>query len=380
MRDTPNNEAIIVEYGFVDSTKDDVNQLKNNWKNLTEAVVKAIAEYSGVPYKQSGNMENIDNNDYYTVKSGDTLWSISKKYNTTVSELKSFNNLSSNTLSIGQILKIPQTSTSSDTYVVKSGDTLYSIANKYNTTVSNLKLINNLNSNLLNINQVLKVPSNNTYTVKSGDTLYSIALDNNVSVDTIISDNVLPNNNLSVGQVLRLRVTDVEILECFGPDFEIPEEVVPSITYIVKAGDNLYSIARKYNTSVSAISNLNNLSSNNLSIGQQLLIPVSSDESNQSGSTYIVQKGDSLYSIARKFGTTVNDIIRLNNLSGTNLSIGQQLLIPGSNQVGSTNTYVVKAGDNLYSIARKFNTTVDNIKLKNNLKTNLLSIGQTLII
>lgn len=68
LRDTPNNESIIVEYGFVDSTGDDVSQLKNDWEEMAEAVVKAVAEYIGVPYTSEGN-EN-----YYIVKSGDTLF------------------------------------------------------------------------------------------------------------------------------------------------------------------------------------------------------------------------------------------------------------------------------------------------------------------
>ena len=71
--------------------------------------------------------------------------------------------------------------------------------------------------------------------------------------------------------------------------------------------------------------------------------------------------------------------MNLNNLSNINLQIGQLLKIPGS-QVSNTNTYIVKSGDSLYSIAKKFNTTVDLIKKKNNLKTNNLSIGQKLII
>lgn len=65
LRDTPNNESIIVEYGFVDSTADDVEQIKNNWEEMAEAVVRSIANYIGVPYT---------NSDYYIVKSGDTLF------------------------------------------------------------------------------------------------------------------------------------------------------------------------------------------------------------------------------------------------------------------------------------------------------------------
>ena len=277
-------------------------------------------------------------------------------------------------------------------YTVEKGDTLYSIARKYNTTVNDIINLNYLKNNNLSVGQVLRIPETYynydemsapnyiTYTVKPGDTLYSIASNNGVSVDTIISDNVLPNNSLSVGQVLRLRVSDGEVLECFGPDFDIPEEIVPSVTYVVKAGDNLYNIAKQYNTSVSEIVRLNNLPNNNLSVGQQLLIPTALVSDNSSSSnTYVVKSGDNLYSIARRFGTSVNDIIRLNNLPGTSLSIGQTLVIP-NNSSDSSNTYVVQRGDSLYSIARKFNTSVDSIKSKNNLKSNLLSVGQTLII
>lgn len=333
----------------------------------------------------------------YTVKPGDTLYGISNQYGVSVTELAELNGIQGSNLNIGIVLKIPNKSGVNPNnmfmYTVKSGDTLYSIARKYNTTVNDIVNLNYLKSNNLSVGQVLRIPENYynydemlapnyiSYTVKPGDTLYSIARDNNVSVDTIISDNVLSSNNLSVGQVLRLRVTDGEVLECFGPDFDIPEEIVPSVTYTVKAGDNLYNIAKQYNTSVSAITNLNNLVNNNLSIGQQLLIPVSGEtgsSQSSSGNTYIVQRGDSLYSIARKFGTSVSEITRLNNLSGINLSVGQSLIIPGSS--ASVNTYVVQRGDNLYNIARKFNVSVDEIKRKNNLSSNLLNVGQKLII
>ena len=94
--------------------------------------------------------------------------------------------------------------------------------------------------------------------------------------------------------------------------------------------------------------------------------------------TYVVQSGDSLYSIARKFNTTVDELKSLNNLTSNLLQINQVLKIPSSSDIPTT--YTVVAGDNLYSIARKFNTTVDNLKTLNNLTSNLLNIGQKLII
>lgn len=199
IRDTPNNETVIVEYGFVDSTGDDINILKNDWEKLAEGVVKAITEYAG------GSYIPVTTN-YYKVQSGDSLWSIAKKFNTTVTKLKELNNLSTNLLKIGQILYLPteETTIPTNTYTVKSSDSLYSIAKKYNTTVTELKTLNSLTSNLLSIGQVLKIPSTEsiTYIVQSGDTLYSIARKYNTTVSKLESLNNLSTSNLSIGQKL----------------------------------------------------------------------------------------------------------------------------------------------------------------------------------
>lgn len=308
MRDTPNNESVIVEYGFADSSGDDVSLIKNNWEDLAEAVTKAIVEYAGGTYiAPSGS-------NYYTVKSGDSLWSISKKFGITVDELKQANNLTSNLLSIGQNLIIPtkETETTKNEYIVQKGDTLYKIANKFNTTVDNLKSINNLTTDSLSIGQVLKLPSTttstNTYTVKSGDTLYAIANKYNTTVDTLKSLNNLTSNTLSIGDVLKLPGNSTTSTD----------------TYTVKAGDTLYAIANKYNTTVDALKSLNNLTSNALSIGQSLKIPNISNDN----IIYTVKKGDTLYGIAKEFETTVAELTNLNNLSTTVLSVGQKLLLP----------------------------------------------------
>jgi LysM repeat protein len=96
---------------------------------------------------------------------------------------------------------------------------------------------------------------------------------------------------------------------------------------------------------------------------------------------YTVVSGDSLYKIANRFNTSVSEILNLNKLSSSNLSIGQILKIPGNNTNVNTNkTYTVQKNDSLYSIAKKFNTTVDNLKAKNKLTSNNLSIGQIIYI
>lgn len=199
LRDTPNNETLIVEYGFLDSTGDDVNLIKNNLEDLAEAVVKALANYIGVPYSLN------EESNYYVVKKGDSLWSIAKKYNMTVDELKSINNLKSNLLSIGQRLKIKESYDNQNIYIVKKGDTLYKIANMYGTTVDNLKALNNLKSNNLSIGQKLIVPSKNKiYIVQKGDSLWSIARKYDTTVDSIKRNNNLSTNVLQIGQKLKI--------------------------------------------------------------------------------------------------------------------------------------------------------------------------------
>ena len=151
-------------------------------------------------------------NKTYTVKSGDTLWSIAKRFGISVDELKKINNLTSNSLRVGQTLilsKKEEEPIEENTYVVKQGDTLYSIARIYNINVDELKNINNLTSDTLSIGQVLKLNNDNNtdnnyieYIVKKGDNLYSIARKFNVSVDSIKRKNNLKTNVLSIGQSL----------------------------------------------------------------------------------------------------------------------------------------------------------------------------------
>lgn len=314
-RNTGNLEPLIVEYGFIDNTKD-VEFLKENYKELAEAVISAVANYIGVPYTPP---EGITTNTY-VVQKGDSLYSIANKLGTTVSELKKENNLTSNTLQIGEVLRIPTKEIyegEENVYIVQKGDTLYSIAAANNTTVDELKKANNLTSNILSTGQLLKIPS----------------------------------------------------------------ALLPESTYIVKKGDSLYSIANKYNTTVDELKRINNLTSNILSIGQVLKLPsdkVSDIEKEENTINYTVQKGDSLYSIARKYSTTIDKIKDLNNLTTNLLSIGQVLLIPTDTNLETT--YTVQKGDSLYSIAKKYDTTVDRLKQLNNLKSNLLSIGQILIV
>ena len=175
----------------------DLKKINENYKEYAEAVIEAVMDYKGLKYipKLSGNS--------YIVKSGDTLWSIAKNNGITVDKLKEINNLNSNLLTIGQVLKLSNNQDTSNKYIVKSGDTLYGIAKKYGVTVDELKKDNNLNSNTLKIGQVLIIPNKDEiYIVKSGDTLYGIANKFDTTVQKLKDINSLNSNLLTVGQKL----------------------------------------------------------------------------------------------------------------------------------------------------------------------------------
>lgn len=260
IRNTPNNETLIVEYGFLDNDAD-AKRLKSNYKKYAEAVVRAVTLYGGYKYVP------VSGSNYYVVKKGDSLWSIARANGLTVDELKSLNNLSSNVLHVGDTLLISSADSTGDDdndnyYVVKSGDTLWSIARKYNLSVNELKALNNLSSNVLSVGQRLIVgkESSNDYVVSAGDTLWAIARKFNVSVDDIKALNNLSSNNLSIGMVLKI------------PLYSNKQNEETNV-YVVKSGDSLWSIARMFNSTVDEIKSLNGLKSNVLRVGQRLVVP-----------------------------------------------------------------------------------------------------------
>lgn len=217
-----------------------------------------------------------------------------------------------------------------------------------------------------------KSSKSDTYTVLKGDTLWSIAKKFNTTVDNLKKANKLNGNMLYIGQNLVV------------PEYFTTEDT--NITYIVKKGDTLYSIATLYGVSINDLKNSNNLSSDILSIGQEIKIPSgesiitpSEDDIINEDNTYIVQRGDTLYSISRKFNIPINDIKINNNLTSDILKVGEVLKIPTSNiSINDIEIYKVKPGDSLYSLSKLYNTTIEDIKQLNNLTSDILKIGQEL--
>jgi len=321
MRQTPNTTSLLIEYGFIDNPRDQ-DKLQNNLLDYAEGVVKAVSEYIGIPYRQPGS--SIEG-DTYTVVKGDTLYSIALKLNTTVSEIKDLNNLTNNNLSVGQILKIPskQIKEEYELYTVQVGDTLYRIASSYNIPINDIIDYNNLETTVLTPGQTLRIPNqdvmnndNNIYIVKAGDSLYSIAQAYGTTISELKTLNNLDSDILSIGQELIISRDGINESEY--------------IVYQIEPGDTLYSIAKRYNTKVDAIKSYNNLLSDSLIVGSVIQIPTSTSV-DTTYQNYTIQRGDTLYSIAIRYNTTVSAILSLNDLNSSNLQVGQTIKIPQSN-------------------------------------------------
>lgn len=263
---------------------------------------------------------------YYTVKRGDNLGEIADKYNVTISDIKKWNRLKSSTVARGKSLKIITNESVAQTVKKEPKAEYQSIASSDTKTRKDIK------------SDTLSAAVASYYVVQKGDNLSNIAKKNNVSVEEIKEWNNLSNASIQLGTSLQVAKKEENAKEelAISPKME-------NVEYIVKRGDNLGSIAKKYGSSVDDLKQWNNLSDNNIALGKSLIVAKSEmaveskavaetfkKTSKNNALDYYVKKGDSLYSISKKYpGVTIADIKKWNNISGEELKPGMKLKING---------------------------------------------------
>ena len=292
------------------------------------------------PSQSTGNLGGST----YTVSVGDTLWAISRKFGVTITQLKSWNNLSSDMIYVGQKLSI-QTGTG-NTAVTPTPSTP-GVSN--NPTTSNAQ----------------------TYTVVAGDSVWKIAHQFGISMDTLRSLNNIQNNFIYPGQVLKIRNISSNNVITPTPEStpsiptgsqtstQTPTNQTSDTIYTVKSGDSLWAIANKHGLSVSQLKSINHLTSDIIYPGQKLntktkassqdtvsssttkpapsqVSTTSSNTSTSTSKTYTVASGDSLWAIANKHGLSVSQLKNMNGLTSDVIYPGKQLLVSQTSNSSAT--------------------------------------------
>ena len=280
----------------------------------------------------------------YRVRSGDTLSGIARRWRITMKSIVTANRLRSDRLRVGQrlVLTVPnvprqaiastQRSESSQHVIhrVRSGETLSTIASRYGVSIAQLKMTNRIRTNLIRPGQRLRIPfggadavsDTKIYTVKAGDTLSTIASRYGVSVVRLKRANRLSGDSLRIGDRLEIP-TQVAVSDA-------PKRVAKSRTHRVRSGESLYTIGKRYGVSVDRLKAANGLRRNTIRVGQELVIPTRSSggAAVSEGKVHRVRSGDTLSEIARRYGTTVSKLRSANGLTSNRLRIGQELKIP----------------------------------------------------
>lgn len=427
---------IAKRFNLTNTELKNMNGMKDNKVHVGQVLIVNPAAAQTAESKPS-KTSSTEKPTFYTVHKGDNLDVIARKYNLTAEELKSLNNLQSSKISAGQKLMVagtpesqrtqtastPQKASYSTTdYTVKKGDNLDVIARKHNLTVEELKTLNDMQSNKISAGQKLKVPASATternpsansatqnssatsseYTVKKGDNLDVIARKHNLTVEELKALNNMQSNKISAGQ--KLKVTGNAIAQTSNSH---KKENQATTEYTIKKGDNLDVIARNSNMSVEEIKQLNGLTSNKITAGQVIKLSESSTGATSpkgqpeekkaeskniaaKGENHEVRKGESLYTIARDYNMTVDELKELNNIQNSDIKPGQTLIVGKNNKTtkkqearkskGKTTKYTVKGGDSFYTIAQKFNCSVSDLKEWNNSRGDKIKPGDELTI
>ena len=307
----------------------------------------------------------------HVVKRGDTLSEIAARYRVSQGQIKRWNKLRSNRIYTGQSLRVGSRVKSGDWYRVRRGDTLSKIARQFAVPVYKLKALNQLDGDVIHVGQKLYLQTAapvrsaladdhdeepREYTVRRGDTLSKIALRFDVGLGFLRQLNKLKSDLIRPGQKLRLRASRLE-----------------EAVHVVKEGETLTEIARRYRVSVNQLQRLNALDGDRILIGQKLRLK------DAESTVHIVERGDALWEIARAYGISVYRLKVLNGLRSNRIYPGQELklysdrkLEPSAAPTGGPRlaTYVVQRGDYLAQIARLHQMSVAEIIRINKLKRN----------
>ncbi len=358
----------------------------------------------------------------HSVRKGETLPSISKRFGVDIVQLARINNLSKHSrLYPGVTLRIPVSKEISSDIVVNT-DMLPAVDELESKTVSDApyKLVLSETDDYQKYMKIYQDSTTNyevvapegtskvEYTVKKGDKLLTIAELFDTRIADIRNWNNLPyTTTVRVGQKLTLFVPE-EKTEYYSQMDNYSEQEKSKITAMndndseepqsnwvyhrIQRNETISSIALKYGVSVKEIKNWNNLRSNRILRGKKLKIFTEGVEqsvaSNSGKSTYKVKKGDTLGKIAREMGVSVTDLRRLNSINGNNIKYGQVLLLnkggKGDNtaQVSSSKkkmiSYEVKRGETLSQIAERFSVRTQDIRRWNKLPNNKITAGKSL--
>ena len=248
-----------------------------------------------------------------------------------------------------------------NTHQVQAGETLFSIAKQYNITVQDLRDWNNLEGNELSVGQSLTIAASQTeenattHIVETQETLFSISKQYGVSIPEIKSWNNLTGNNLNIGQELVIYTNGDSSEETSNESIVVNETTQRNTYYTVKSGDTLYEIARSHNMTVTQLKTLNDISSDNIAIGQQLTVketaaPPSVASSNTKSSpqgkfiTYTLNQNQSRENILSQFQMDEAEFKALNpGISSTRFQRGQKLTVLAPPTKSYENPYVASA-------------------------------------
>lgn len=350
---------IATQYGVSIAAIKEWNNLNSN-KIVAGKKLKIYTDENYAPVSTDYASKNTKGNlYYYKVKKGDSISQIAERYHVSTSELKKWNGLKSNNIQAGQTLKLyalesgsnleESTTTPSGNityHKIKSGESLGSIAELYKVTASDLREWNDIDGSKIFAGNTLKIYSNEAPTglsnteshkdelnsesinhqIQSGETIIAISELYGVSVEDIKRWNNLKSSKIVAGKSLIVysngnghnKVTENNVTKTS----------VKSNVHKVKKGETLGGIAIKYNVSLSSLQKINNLNGNKIIVGQELKIPGTENSSISSQDGYhVVESGETLYSIAIKYHTSVQKIKTLNKLSNSKIVVGQKLKV-----------------------------------------------------